>query len=94
MRIEEKQFDALAEQELTALEKRLGDFDPDEVEVELSMGVLTLTLGDGGKVVINSHRAAGQIWMAAFRKAWHFDPTSEPDPGSNGKRWRFRTAKD
>ena len=25
------------------------------------------------KYVVNSHRAARQIWMAAERSAWHFD---------------------
>lgn len=68
------EFDQIADEELHHLESRLGDLDPDEVEVELSSGVLTLTLGDGGKIIVNSHRAAGEIWMAAFRKAWHFQP--------------------
>jgi CyaY protein len=67
-------FDIIAEAELRQLEKALGDFDPDELDVELSQGVLTCTLGDGNKVIINSHHAAGQIWMAAFRQAWHFSP--------------------
>jgi CyaY protein len=47
------------------------------VEVELSQGVLTLTLADDAKVIINSHHAAGEIWMAAFRQAWHFGPKEE-----------------
>ena len=37
-------------------------------------GELRLDLRDGTKIVINSHRAARQIWMAADRTAWHFDP--------------------
>ena len=39
-----------------------------------SAGVLRLELRDGTRVVINSHRAAGQIWMAAVATAWHVDP--------------------
>jgi len=36
---------------------------------------------DGTRYVVNSHRAARQIWMAAERSAWHFD--FRPDE----KRW-------
>lgn len=67
-------FDARAHAELTYLEERLGELDPDDVEVSTSAGVLRLDLRDGTKIVINSHRAAGQIWMAAVATAWHFDP--------------------
>ncbi len=81
------EFDKIAEDELHHLEKQLGDIDPDELEVELSAGVLTLTLGDGGKIIINSHRAAGEIWMAAFRKAWHF----QPKKSAGSVEWRTAT---
>jgi CyaY protein len=70
----DSEFDQLADRQLKKLHKALMDFDPDEVETELSMGVLSLTVLNSHKVVINSHRAARQIWMAAQRKAWHFDP--------------------
>lgn len=70
----DSEFDKLADAQLTRLYKALMDFDPDEVEAELAMGVLSLTVQNQHKVVINSHRAARQIWMAAQRKAWHFDP--------------------
>lgn len=81
-------FDQIADSELRFLENKLGDFDPDEVEVELSQGVLTITLGDDSKIVVNSHHAAGEIWMAAYRQAWHFAPREE------GGRVEWRTAKD
>ncbi len=70
-------FDARALAELTYLEDRLGELDPDDVEVSVSAGVLRLELRDGTKIVINSHRAAGQIWMAAVATAWHFDPAAD-----------------
>jgi CyaY protein len=85
----EDHFDRIADAELRHLEKTLGELDPDELEVELSQGVLTLTLADEQKVVINSHHAAGEIWMAAFRQAWHFAPHEE-----EGGRVAWRTAKD
>jgi CyaY protein len=67
-------FDDRAHAELLDLEERLSALDPDDVEVSTSAGVLRLDLRDGTKIVINSHRAAGQIWMAAIATAWHFDP--------------------
>jgi len=78
--VTEAEFDRVADEELHALERSLSQLDPDELEVELSQGVLTLTLADDQQIVINSHRAAGQIWMAAFRTAWHFSP--RPDGGT------------
>jgi CyaY protein len=37
--------------------------------------------------VINSHRAARQIWMAAIASAWHFDPAADG-------RWRATRSGD
>lgn len=70
-------FEARAHDELTYLEDRLGELDPDDVELTVSAGVLRLDLRDGTKIVINSHRAARQIWMAAVATAWHFDPLDD-----------------
>lgn len=71
--MDETSFDRLARDELNAIEDAFADIDPDEVEVTTSDGVLRLDLRDGTKIVINSHRAARQIWMAAISSAWHFD---------------------
>src|SRR4051812_12485137 len=84
----EDHFDKIADAELKQLEKVLGEIDPDELDVELSQGVLSCTFADGQKMVINSHHAAGQIWMAAFRTAWHFSPKEE------GGKVLWRTEKD
>jgi CyaY protein len=75
----EQEFERLADEDLHALEGALGDLDG--LEVSLEMGILTLEFADGTKYVVNSHRAARQIWMAAELRAWHFDYQAE------GKRW-------
>jgi len=72
--MDEANFDSAAHDELQHLEDAFADIDPDEVEVSVSDGVLRLDLRDGTRIVINSHRAARQIWMAAVASAWHFDP--------------------
>ncbi len=70
-------FDSIAHDEMSYLEDRLSELDPDDVDLTVSSGVLRIDLRDGTKIVINSHRAARQIWMAAIATAWHFDPVDE-----------------
>lgn len=72
--MDDAEFDHVARDELRHLEDAFADIDPDDVEVSTSDGVLRLDLRDGTRIVINSHRAARQIWMAAVASAWHFDP--------------------
>lgn len=72
--MDDAEFDHAARDELRHLEDAFADVDPDDVEVSTSDGVLRLDLRDGTRIVINSHRAARQIWMAAVATAWHFDP--------------------
>ena len=44
-----------------------------DLDAEFAMGILSIEFSDGSTYIINSHRAAKQIWMAADRAAWHFD---------------------
>lgn len=75
--MDDAEFDRIARDELRHLEDALSAIDPDDIEVNSSDGVLRLDLRDGTRVVINSHRAARQIWMAAVASAWHFDPAAD-----------------
>lgn len=69
----EDDYVALAQPELRRLLDALDRLDSEDVEAELESDILTVEFADGAKYVINSHRAARQIWMAAERAAWHFD---------------------
>jgi CyaY protein len=69
--LSEREFEAVAEKELRSLERALGELDG--FEADLESGIITVEFDDGVKYVVNSHRAAKQIWMAAERNAWHFD---------------------
>ena len=71
----EKDFETAADRTLRQLEAALTDVAG--LEADLESGILTLEFEDGDKYVINSHRAARQIWMAAARNAWHFDLGSD-----------------
>src|SRR5882672_8262874 len=74
--LDESTFDKLADLALRALEMALNDVDG--IEADLESGIVTVEFDDGTRFVINSHRAARQIWMSAGARAWHFDvdPTS------------------
>jgi len=79
----EHDFEREADATLHALERVLSDIDG--LEVDLQSGILTLEFSDGVKYIVNSHRAARQIWMAAERSAWHFDYLAGPRRWVAGK---------
>lgn len=47
-------------------------FDPDELDPDLAMGVLSMEFADGRKCIMNRQTAAHQIWLASGASAWHF----------------------
>lgn len=73
----EAEYEALAYPELGRLMRALDDIEDDAFEAELAGDILTLEFRDGARYVLNSHRAARQIWLAADRNAWHFDWLAE-----------------
>jgi CyaY protein len=75
--VTEAEYEALAYPELGRLMRALDDIEDDAFEAELAGDILTLEFRDGARYVVNSHRAARQIWMAADRNAWHFDWLAE-----------------
>lgn len=77
--MDESVYDTLAELELSAIVEALDALSSDAFQAELESGILTIEFQDGTRYVVNSHRAARQIWMAAERSAWHFDwdPSAE-----------------
>lgn len=75
--LDEKAYDQRALPELRALIEALDALPDDDFEAELESDILTIEFADGARFVVNSHRAARQIWMAANRSAWHFDWDAE-----------------
>jgi CyaY protein len=71
--MERAQFVKVATAALQRIEDGLVNLEHDTLDVELAGDVLTLEFEDGLQFVINAHSAAGQVWMAANRNAWHFD---------------------
>lgn len=76
--MEEREFIELADAELArielALESAISDSDADW-DFELKPGgIIELDFGGGGKVIINRHVAAREIWVAAKSGGFHFKP--------------------
>ena len=78
----EEAFERKADEELRILLEALIESE-EEIDPDLESGVLSIHFDDGAKYVVNSHRAARQIWMAAERQAWHFDYV-EGEAGQRG----------
>ena len=87
MTLSESEYDQRAQPELRALIEAIDALDSEALEAELSSDILSLEFSDGSKYVVNSHRAARQIWMAAISTAWHFDPV-------DGGGWRASKSGD
>ena len=74
----ENEFEILAEAELQRILGALDEVSKDDFDADLQMGVLTIAFSNGSSsFVVNSHRAARQIWMAAGTTAWHFSSTDD-----------------
>jgi CyaY protein len=70
--MDEREFDSLAAKTMSAIEKALESCDP-SLDFELRPGgVIELDFDDGSKIIVNSHRAAREIWLAARSGGYHF----------------------
>lgn len=70
--ISEAEYIERAQKELKAVLAALDMLDPDAIEAELESDILTIEFTDGRKYILNSHRAARQLWLAADLAAYHF----------------------
>jgi CyaY protein len=76
--MDERTFQELAGAALRKIGDALETVDSDLVDFDSAGDVVTLTLRHGRKCVVNTQRAARQIWVAANARAWHFswDPSA------------------
>lgn len=78
--MDETEFEALAEAALKRIEAALEQSGTD-ADFELKEGgILEVELVDGSKLIVNKHRAAREIWVAARSGGFHFR--------WDGARWR------
>ena len=66
----ESEFNRAVDVTLLAIEDALDTQDSD-IDVETSAGILTLTFGNGSKVIVNRQAATGEIRVAARSGGFH-----------------------
>ena len=70
--MDDKEFNRLAEVTLARIEAALEASDGD-LDFELKAGgVLEIEFADGGKIIVNRHGVAKEIWVAAKSGGFHF----------------------
>lgn len=70
--MDESRFNQLADEMLSRIEASLEDVAAD-FDFELKPGgVIELDFDEGGKIIINRHTAAREIWIAARSGGFHF----------------------
>jgi len=68
----ESEFNALADAALARIEAGLEASEAD-VDFEMaSAGVLEIEFADGGKIIVNRHAAAREMWVAAKSGGFHY----------------------
>ena len=70
--MDESKYLQLAHAAFDRIQDALEDVDPADVDVDSAGDVVTLTLKDGVKCIVNTQRPTRQIWLAARARAWHF----------------------
>lgn len=70
--MDEREFDANADQMMLSLEQAV-EAEPGGIDFEVKPGgIIEIECDDGSKVIINKHRAAREIWIAARSGGYHF----------------------
>lgn len=68
--MDDKEFNALTDQAFQEIEAALEAADIDFETV--TGGVLEIEFDDGGKIIVNRHAIAKEIWVAARSGGFHF----------------------
>jgi iron-sulfur cluster assembly protein CyaY len=77
--ITDHEFGRRADRFMSEILDALDAIDPDDIDTQLAMGVLTMEFADGTKAIMNRQTAAHQIWLAHGATAWHFAVDAETD---------------
>ncbi|GAA4360029.1 iron donor protein CyaY [Kangiella marina] len=69
----ESEFNDKMDQTIIAIEEALDELDDLDIDYETSGGILTITLENGTKVIINRQTPLKQLWLAAKDGGYHLD---------------------
>jgi len=71
--VNESEFNDLADELMLAIEEAI-DESGNDIDYEISAGVMSLTIeADGSKVIISRQPVMAQIWVAAKSGGFHFN---------------------
>lgn len=70
--MDDKEFTAQSDACLSRVAAWLEELDPDEVDYTTGDGLVTIEFPDGMKFILSRQSAAGQVWLAAGARAWHY----------------------
>lgn len=72
MQLDESTYHQLIDQLQQQIEEALDSADFD-VDTEMSNGILTIDLEEGGKIILSRQPALSQLWVAAKSGGYHLD---------------------
>lgn len=75
--MDESQYLRLVGETFRAIEDAVADVDPSDIDLDSAGDVLTLTMKNGVRCIVNTQRPTRQIWLAARANAWHFSWNDE-----------------
>ena len=68
----DSEFDSAADAALARIDAALEASDADLDVAMVSAGVLEIEFDDGGKIIVNRHAPAQELWVAARSGGFHF----------------------
>lgn len=71
--MDDREFEAAADECLAKVAKWLEGFDPDEADYSAADGSITIEFPDGAKFILSRQSATRQVWLAAQAHGWHYD---------------------
>ncbi len=70
--MDESRYHKLIGETFRKIENAVIDIDPSEIDFDSAGDVMTLTMKNGVRCIVNTQRPVRQIWVAARANAWHF----------------------
>ncbi len=70
--MDESRYLRLVGETFRKIEDAVTDVDPADLDLDSAGDVLTLTMKNGVRCIVNTQRPTRQIWVAARANAWHF----------------------
>jgi CyaY protein len=93
--MDESRYQKLVGETFRKIENAVIDIDPTDLDFDSAGDVMTLTMKNGVRCIVNTQRPVRQIWVAARATAWHFsyDEATNTWADDKGRGELFATLK-